>query len=312
MSIVIVPQEKDQILAKLAHSQLSVFTHMRVCVCAWICMTWFLLVRLLPVTERKIKDSPHGVGAWKRKRTAAVSEVCCCSVPVCLCGKCESVFFGGISGNGARWRERQTPCGLENMSGPEPTWAKIEDTAPLCCSFSICLPVFSFVCLFQSIISGQSTSLFSSVTLSFLFAALFFFFSPFPLFAVSLPHQYLITLILFVKRMHTLCLSIHASHLFFSISSVSFINVFSKIHMKVNKMSEMSCYKQFNQESEVRKWIDRFIFSLWAVLVRHSSGLNVSVAIAQCQPLNGLGALCQHCTGIRSGICSPIVVRCCS
>lgn len=89
-----------------------------------------------------------------------------------------------------------------------------------------------------------------------------FFFSPFPLFAVSLPHQYLITLILFVKRMHTLCLSIHASHLFFSISSVSFINVFSKIHMKVNKMSEMSCYKQFNQESEVRKWIDRFIFSL--------------------------------------------------
>lgn len=212
------------------------------------------------------KNKRQSTWCWtgKRKRTAAASEVCCCSVPVCLCGKCESVFFGGISGNGARWRERQTPCGLENMSGPEPTWAKIEDTAPLCCSFSICLPVFSFVCLFQSIISGQSTSLFSSVTLSFLFAALFFF-SPFPLFAVSLPHQYLITLILFVKRMHTLCLSIHASHLFFSISSVSFINVFSKIHMKVNKISEMSCYKQFNQESEVRKWIDRFIFSLWAV-----------------------------------------------
>lgn len=197
---------------------------------------------------------------WKRKRTAVVSEVCCCSVPVCLCGKC---FFGGISGNRARWRERQTPCGLENMSGPEPTWAKIVDTVILCCSFSICLPVFSFVCLFQSIISGRSTSLFF-VRHSFFSICCPLFFPPFPLFAVSAPpvSHYFNP----IYKVHAYTMSLYPCLLFFfSISSVSFINVFSKIHMKVNKLSEMRCYKQFNQESEVRKSIDRFIFSLWAV-----------------------------------------------
>lgn len=102
-----------------------------------MCVTWFCL-----------RDCE-----WK---IAEASEVRCSSVglPVRLYGKCQSVFFGGIGGNRACWREwqRQTPCGLENMPGPEPTWAKIEDTAPLCCSFSARLPVsllsFSFSLLF--------------------------------------------------------------------------------------------------------------------------------------------------------------------
>lgn len=64
MSVVIVPQEKDQILPKLAHSQFSVFTHMRVCMDMY---DMILLVRLLPVIERKIKDSSNGVGRERER-----------------------------------------------------------------------------------------------------------------------------------------------------------------------------------------------------------------------------------------------------
>lgn len=151
--------------------------------------------------------------------------------------KSVKVFFRGISRKQGTVRgsgSDKTPRGLENMPGPEPTWAKIGDKcAPVLLIFYPSAS-FPFVCLSQALISVQSTSLFLSVAHSFLFVALLFFFLfPFPLFAVFLPHQYLITLILFMKQTNT-CLHIVflCVPLFFSssISSVSFISVCPLIH----------------------------------------------------------------------------------
>lgn len=148
--------------------------------------------------------------------------------------------FGGITGNRARWREwqRQTPCGLENMPGPEPTWAKIEDTAPLCCSFSTRLPVSLLSVCFSLLFLVCSPPYFClSLFLFFLSPS---FFPPLPLFAVSVPHQYLITLILFMKETHTCThgISIHAS-LFLSASLPFLLSVFVS-HIKKDKMTEMN------------------------------------------------------------------------
>lgn len=61
--------------------------------------------------------------------------------------------------------KRQTPSRLENMSGLVPTWTKIEDAAPFCCSF---VRHFLF-CASLSV----SASPFLSLTPSFLYAAFF-------------------------------------------------------------------------------------------------------------------------------------------
>lgn len=82
-------------------------------------------------------------------------------LPVCLRGKCESVFLGSNW-----WKQSdKLPVGWKNMSGVEPTWAKIEAAAPFCCSF---VRHFLF-CASLSV----SASLFLSLTPSFLFAVLF-------------------------------------------------------------------------------------------------------------------------------------------
>lgn len=138
------------------------------------------------------------------------SERCSAGLPVRLYGKC---FFGGISGNRACCREWQTPCGLENMPGPEPTWAKTEDTAPLCCSFSTRLPVSLLSVSFSLLFLVSPPPYFCPSLFLFYFFVLFF-----PLFAVSLPHQYLITVILFMKETNTCVQIAFLSFLFLSLS----------------------------------------------------------------------------------------------
>lgn len=178
----------------------------------------------------KMKGSPDGIRSERERRQRWRQR------PSVSVEKCESVFQRNQSktGHGEReWQRQNSPGGLENMPRPEPTWAKIGDKcAPVLLIFYPSAS-FPFVCLSQALISVQSTSLFLSVAHSFLFVALLFFSSLF-LCLLFLPHQYLITLILFMKQTNT-CLHIVflCVPLFFSssISSVSFISVSPLIHL---------------------------------------------------------------------------------
>lgn len=135
--------------------------------------------------------------------------------------KSVKVFFRGISRKQGTVRgsgSDKTPRGLENMPGPEPTWAKIGDKcAPVLLIFYPSAS-FPFVCLSQALISVQSTSLFLSVAHSFLFVALLFFFSfPFSFVCcVSAPpvSHYTNPIYEADKHMPTHCVSMRAS-LFF-------------------------------------------------------------------------------------------------
>ncbi len=209
-----------QILSTLARC-FSLHSCVCVCVCVLICV-WRGLT-LETSCEWKIKVSPAGIR--KRKKTA----VHCCSVglPVRLCGNCESVF-GGISGNRPSRRvwQRQTPCGLENMPGPEPTWAKTGDTAPLCCSFSTRLPV--------SLLSVSSGLLFLASPPPYFCPSLFLFYLSPSFFSSSFVCRFTAPPVSHYsnpiyegdKHMHTHCRSFYAS-LFLSLSLPFLSSTFS-------------------------------------------------------------------------------------
>lgn len=155
----------------------------------------------------------------------------------------------GMMKGGAAIYYNTTPCGLETMPGPDPTWAKTEDIATLL--LMLCLSAsFSFVFLFQSPISGPSTSLYLSDVPSFLFFALFFFLLL--LFAVSVPHQYLITLILFMQETNTCTHIVSSPPVIFSSRLSCFYFFFSPSNSydtrQCNKMPKFSCRKQFIQQ----------------------------------------------------------------
>lgn len=214
----------------------------------------------------------------------------------------ESVF-SGISGNRAWWREGQRyttiqpPVGWKlcpDQTPPEPK----QKTLRLCCSCCACLPAsllsFSFSLPFLAHPPPYICPTFP----------LFYFlpsFSPLLLFAVSVPHQYLITLILFMQETNTCTHIVSSLPVIFSLRLLCFYLFFSQAHMRQD--NEANCPHLAVVNNSFNK---SFLLSQpW----RFES---LSGYRSNCQHLNSLGALCKHYTMIRSGICSPIVEYFCS
>lgn len=146
----------------------TLFICSHLCVCVRVCETWFCLWDC----EWKIKNGSRS----ERDRTQQWRQRCAAVQLAFLLVFMESVFrwdrwkrgmLKGVAATNSLWVGKYARTGAHLSQNRR-------HCTPLLLIF--CLSAsFSFVFLFQSLISGQSTSLFLSAALSFLLVALFFF-----------------------------------------------------------------------------------------------------------------------------------------
>lgn len=162
---------------------------------------------------------------------------------------------------GAAISYNTAPCGLETMPGPDPTWAKIEDTATLFAH--VVLACQLLFCLSRSVSHFWSVHLPIFVRRSFFSIFCPLFSSSFVCRVCAPPVSYYSNPIYVGdKHMHTHCLSIRDFFLsaYLMLLSLFFLN--SRETRQCSKLPKFSCRKQF-------------------ILAYKLGGLKVSLAIAQ-------------------------------